>query len=85
MVMLNFICSNPLAGTLESSVSGPDIEFCLDLFSTLIGLGWEPIHITLAVGNDSAIVLPTEAFDGAQMSEPIQSLHQQWIEQLYQH
>lgn len=85
MVVLHFTCSNPLAGILESTVGGHDIESCLDLFSTLVGLGWQPIQITLLVDSDPAIGLPVEAFDGARMSEPIQSLQQQWKERLYQY
>jgi hypothetical protein len=83
MVVLHFTCCNPLAGLLESSVSGPTIESCLDLFSRLVGLGWQPIQIALVVDADPAIELPVGAFDGARMSEPIQSLQQQWQEQLY--
>ncbi|GAB3047068.1 hypothetical protein [Spirosoma pulveris] len=82
MVVLHFTCSNPLAGLLESKVSGADLESCLDLFSTLVGLGWQPIEVTLLDDSEPAIELPVNAFDGVRMSEPIQSLQQQWQERL---
>lgn len=85
MIILYFTCYNPLAGFLESSVGGRDVETCLDLFSGLVRSGWQPISIKLSVDPDTATYLPIEAFDGKPMREPLQSLQQQWEERLYQH
>jgi hypothetical protein len=39
----------------------------------------------LLVDSELPIWLPIEAFDGALMSKPLQSLQQQWEELLYQY
>ncbi|MBD2755923.1 hypothetical protein [Spirosoma validum] len=85
MVTLYFTCYNPLAGFLESSVGGNDIESCLDLFSALVRSNWQPISIKLSVDPDTVTWLPVEVFDGKPMKKPLQSLQQQWEELLYQH
>lgn len=85
MVVLYFTCYNPSAGILESSIGGSDIEFCLELFSTLVRSNWQPMNVKLSVEPDTVTQLPIEAFDGGPIKEPLQSLQQQWEELLYQH
>ena len=78
MILLFFCCTDPSGHYHECSLSGFDLEVCMESVTILVQQGWL-LHSIKVVDNDNrSIFLPAEAFDGQSLFYPIQQIQKEW-------
>ncbi|GAB3557645.1 hypothetical protein [Spirosoma fluminis] len=88
MIVLQFSCLDPESKYQECMYGTPveDLQSGFEAITSLINEGWQLLQIQYRYTTQGAanwIILPSEAFDGQPIKEPIERLQGEWEHILY--